>query len=454
MALRLGRHAYLPWLKSIVAWNPASVWTTYDRDLYKGIALSSGRKRWRQGSASLAEDPGFRKSYFDEAFGPPTRWYSGGYTQPNSEEWYRGGRGKYLDWACKWDYIAAARLEQQEVYNPIYRRWHWRLGTELLLFSFFNDGWEQGRDASCSRKPPVYESITVPTLLASSDDDDWDEGPLRHWENRWTNTNKLARLMRNTPGHTAFFLNTGHSIHNERPRLFSRVISHFFSVEQPEDPPLRIHAPFTPAHDEPCNLLLGRYPRIPAPLLDNPASARFLTRPANRGGGFSDGNSAGTYSLRLKKKLRTLAAARDPLVALAAAADFFRDGKTLWGNAAADLAVTGRAAYERFRALHPQEGDVARLMRQTAGEAELLSAARKALDRAYQVAWALRDTNVRERLRRRADLGWIAVSGEDDPPHRPVNTTSAPYPQYDLSVASHGQSFQIRYMVASPAEAR
>jgi hypothetical protein len=76
--------------------------------------------------------------------------------------------------------------------------------------------------------------------------------------------------------------------------------------------------------------------------------------------------------------------------------------------------------------------------------------ARRALERAYQVAWALRDTDVRRRERLRSTLGWIAVSGEDDPPHRPVNAPSAPYPQYDLTVKSGGRTFQIRYLVASP----
>jgi hypothetical protein len=34
----------------------------------------------------------------------------------------------------------------------------------------------------------------------------------------------------------------------------------------------------------------------------------------------------------------------------------------------------------------------------------------------------------------RNSLGWIAVSGEDDSPHRPINVPSSDFPQYDLSV--------------------
>ena len=39
-----------------------------------------------------------------------------------------------------------------------------------------------------------------------------------------------------------------------------------------------------------------------------------------------------------------------------------------------------------------------------------------------------------------ATMGWIAVSGFDDTPHRPVNVPTAPYPQYDLDVALQGRS--------------
>src|SRR5262249_17453194 len=54
------------------------------------------------------------------------------------------------------------------------------------------------------------------------------------------------------------------------------------------------------------------------------------------------------------------------------------------------------------------------------------------LDRAYRVAWFLRGATAR------GDLGWIAVSGEDDLPHRPVNVPRTPYPQHDLTVMVPG----------------
>ena len=65
----------------------------------------------------------------------------------------------------------------------------------------------------------------------------------------------------------------------------------------------------------------------------------------------------------------------------------------------------------------------------------------KALDRAYRVANFLRtgergDTPALKaaKIAERNALGWIAVSGEDNSPHRPVNVPSSDYPQFDLDV--------------------
>ena len=54
------------------------------------------------------------------------------------------------------------------------------------------------------------------------------------------------------------------------------------------------------------------------------------------------------------------------------------------------------------------------------------TATSEVLDRAYQVAWYLRAQTAR------GNLGWIAVSGEDDLPHRPVNVPGTMFQQHDL----------------------
>src|SRR5262249_44995857 len=97
---------------------------------------------------------------------------------------------------------------------------------------------------------------------------------------------------------------------------------------------------------------------------------------------------------------------------------------------------TGGAAYESFRRLAPTEAPLVALLGtrllltfpthvQVPGD--MSGAVHQALQRAYQVAWALRGPTP-YRTAHRDELGWIAVEGEDDPPHRPVNVPSAPIP--------------------------
>lgn len=122
----------------------------------------------------------------------------------------------------------------------------------------------------------------------------------------------------------------------------------------------------------------------------------------------------------------------------------------------AQLAVTGRAAFSSFEAWHPQDNDLLQLAASELpgfkDRAALQAAATKMLDVAYTTAWAIRANDATWRARRE-QLGWIAASGEDDLPHRPVNVPSAPYPQYDIQVNTRGDLGNIpiwtRYMVAS-----
>jgi pimeloyl-ACP methyl ester carboxylesterase len=624
LALRMG-HRGEPWIKKIVAWNPASVWesfATYDAgtlpDFTKVAALYMGFAR-----SEATEGPGSREEYFTQIFGMPTPT-----TQPNPEEWYRGDRDSYIAnndtynqvkeppngdiytpshrtaWDCKRDYIAGARLEHQEIYNPANRRWHWRLGSEMTLFSFFNDQW-------VGPVPPLSESrmtgaanylgIRKPTMLVASDDDDWNEGMdgisslgktvldsllngvvsgltaefsavtggkslpgvvsgstgagfPRHWEDRWTRVHVMAPLMQNTPGYTLYVPNTGHSIHNERPNFLANQIVNFLSSVGPTAGPLQVRSIFPESKlsaEKACQKQLPQippvFPAIPWQLLDNPGSAKLLMEAAIPRGKFSDGKEAGQYSLRLKPELRAVAHAKNPTNALATAAVTYYmggNGAILWSNAFADLAVTGRDAYNAFRSHPPTDPEVAAAARIIMPEApgpkyldyencmkkptckctkaviakggkpvfvpceenpciascrklfptafvpldppRLETAVQLVLTRAYKVAWALHNSHKAESYQLRSQLGWIAVSGEDDPPSRPVNVPSgipvfggpdgttqvSSYPQYDLPITmcpspsspyepykwcplgtAKGVSFQIRYTIASPAPA-
>jgi len=128
-----------------------------------------------------------------------------------------------------------------------------------------------------------------------------------------------------------------------------------------------------------------------------------------------------------------------------------------FATAFADLSVSGRRAYASFPAQPPGETILGQraAARLTAAKitvtAPLEAEAKKALDRAYSVARALRGSTA-ERLATRPTLRpqWIAVSAEDDSPDRPVNVASAPHPQNEIPVSVGGITVQTRFFIASP----
>jgi pimeloyl-ACP methyl ester carboxylesterase len=138
------------------------------------------------------------------------------------------------------------------------------------------------------------------------------------------------------------------------------------------------------------------------------------------------------------------------------------DYSLIRGNALADLAVSGTAAYATFRELTPNEATLTELVRQRLTESfpthtqipsDVSGAIRDVLDRSYRVAWALRGPTPHRRAERGA-LGWIAISGEDDSPHRPVNVPSGQFPQSNMTVRVSGVTFTTqdvttRYVVFS-----
>ena len=194
-------------------------------------------------------------------------------------------------------------------------------------------------------------------------------------------------------------------------------------------------------------------PIIPPRLLDTkpPAGTQINVPPAH---------NLGANEGRLQKALRDAAAAALPLQSLTQAAFKFATGDAddaVWGNAFADLSVTGHRAFANFRQTLPGEWFCESLIGQrppplTADQIlagwqppppmtndQVLAGCEKALDRAYRVANFLRtgergDTPALKTAKtaERNALGWIAVSGEDDSPHRPVNVPSSDFPQFDL----------------------
>ncbi len=189
---------------------------------------------------------------------------------------------------------------------------------------------------------------------------------------------------------------------------------------------------------------------------------------------------------RLIQALRGRARFRDPVLTLAhSAAEFFkaqraptpheRQAAIDLGTAIADLAVTGRQTYCRFKnglSMLSLEGTLrvrldAQALDVRPSDAEIRLAMDQALDRAYNVAWALRGP-VARRNELRPGLWWIAVSAEDDAPHRPVNMPAPglsppgseepapPLEQYEVQVNTAVASGEIalwtRFLIAGVDE--
>jgi pimeloyl-ACP methyl ester carboxylesterase len=171
----------------------------------------------------------------------------------------------------------------------------------------------------------------------------------------------------------------------------------------------------------------------------------------------SPGKNLGANEGRLRADLRAAAKGAAPLASLCKAAEYFALNDRSNGNAFADLSVTGRGAFAQFRQVRPQEDHIVPCLKTRASPKvralpaeRLRSAAAAALDRAYNVAGVLRASGWPKRCSNpRRSLGWIAVSGEDDQPHRPVNVPTTEFPQYDLAVNVKGKlTVNTRYMIA------
>jgi len=139
-----------------------------------------------------------------------------------------------------------------------------------------------------------------------------------------------------------------------------------------------------------------------------------------------------------------------------------RDNRVALAQAFADLCASGRNAYNSFTVSPPDQANVTLNMNLlfaglVAGLADfdpaiIQSSVQSALSPAHAVAGYL--GAIQPSRATRNGLGWIALSAEDDPPRRPVNISTLPYPQYDLtvSVPTHSGAMatvEARYVVMS-----
>ncbi|MCZ7678789.1 MAG: hypothetical protein M5U28_08470 [Sandaracinaceae bacterium] len=114
---------------------------------------------------------------------------------------------------CRARHINRVLWDRRELYGAEYRRWHWRLAYEQLLFSHVTpiDG------------VAPWQRIRGPVLLLAGARDNF------RWTHIYERTRDLAWRLATRGVHGACLLlrNTGHSIHDERPRLLAGAIDRF-----------------------------------------------------------------------------------------------------------------------------------------------------------------------------------------------------------------------------------
>jgi len=197
LTLRLAE-ARVPWARRFAAWSAASVWTSMEGDLIKGCALRTTRERMLDDEVESS-----RHDYFQHVFADAIC----GTGRPQPKMWYRD------HWPCAARHTNRAMWDRREIYGPEFRRFHWQVAHEQLVFSHV--------EVTDGRAP--WQRIRGPMFLAAGDQDNY------MWTHIHDRTADLGRLLEGAgvEGDCWLFANTGHSIQDERPALLARKLDAF-----------------------------------------------------------------------------------------------------------------------------------------------------------------------------------------------------------------------------------
>jgi pimeloyl-ACP methyl ester carboxylesterase len=229
MGLRLARRdpATHPWLHSVVSWSPASTWLSWARAVidipgkgrfYDLVKHEGVGNTWGASIEDEVETP-FNKSSLNKFFYQQIGTIKTGRIA-QSDHWYS------KDWPCRETAKESSHRAIYEIYNERFRRWHWRVAHEQLIYSHWDsDTTDPNIDPDPRNDPAAgparYTQIKSRMLLAMAHDDD--EMP----EKIFSNTQVLADAMTMVEGTTLFVKHTGHSIPTERPVFFAGEILDF-----------------------------------------------------------------------------------------------------------------------------------------------------------------------------------------------------------------------------------
>ena len=240
-----GETSDMGWMPNFIVWSPASIWSSFGGS--PGFSLNVDWDRLLDGNFKEAWQNFEHGSNFDPTgvtrhLAPLTallsandidptdpgdllsprrtalrREFFGSWDKPivpilvnmsQSDSW----QSEF--YPCKKSALVAARLERHETYDPLFLRWHWRLGAEQLLYSHqSNDAMTPGRAR--------YMSNTKPMLLACGTKD------RVLFNDICGATQRTIPYMTETPGKALVLQQTGHSVDVERREYFAREIIKF-----------------------------------------------------------------------------------------------------------------------------------------------------------------------------------------------------------------------------------
>ncbi len=216
LTFRLGRRANTPWIRNVVVWSPASIWTSLGEGNDQ-LQHAGPLRTWRKADDRNASDPddlgaarlGRRRDFFVSSWDKPIIGAVVTKSQPQS--WTSES------WPCHNAAIASARLERHETYSPKFLTWRWRLAAEQLLYS--HQTFEQ---ATGQRR--FFRNDKRMFLSCGYEDD--------IFGNEICDATRLtADHMKLTPGLARYLNYTGHSLDAERPVYFAEQVDLFLGLQ-------------------------------------------------------------------------------------------------------------------------------------------------------------------------------------------------------------------------------
>jgi hypothetical protein len=222
-----------PYLQTIVAW---SVTAMAPAD-YLGVLPAADLAAYLSGMQAAAasaegfDDHSIESQYIEVMYtkqlsgtpplvipAQPIMWFRGGYA-PDGWRGFQPGKDES---------IARSRFDRYEIYSPFERHWTTAIDLEQITFSF-----QDGRPHLHVMSTPASGQLPASNLmLVAGDNDNFNPNAI------YNSTVTVARSLRMSgQGKAEFWLDTGHSIHSERPHLFCKEIIYFLSHPNAGDSP-------------------------------------------------------------------------------------------------------------------------------------------------------------------------------------------------------------------------